>query len=117
MNKLFYLETIEALERHGHNGDEVIFVTDGIHNCFWLDFVEQLTGIGPLKYDAGYGIVIINLDLKIVGSNWWLERQQYDGKEWWAYKEQPKNPCQPGKLRILEKENVFTFEDYTKSLY
>lgn len=115
--RALYLETVEALEKNGHNGDEVIFVTDGIHNCFWLDFVQQLVDQDGVYYDPGYGSVMINLDLKIVGSNWWLERQQYDGKEWWAYKEQPKNPCQPGKLRILERENVFTFEDFMNSLH
>ena len=29
-------------------------------------------------------------DLVVVGDNWWIERRDYDGSEWWEYKEKPK---------------------------
>ena len=29
-------------------------------------------------------------DLVVVGDSWWLERHEYDGSEWWEYKEKPK---------------------------
>ena len=29
-------------------------------------------------------------DLVVVGDNWWIERHEYDGNEWWEYKEKAK---------------------------
>ena len=43
-------------------------------------------------YDAGYGFPEINMNLLIVGDNWWLERQEYDGSEWWEFKKYPEEP-------------------------
>ena len=40
-------------------------------------------------YDDGYGFNNISLNLKIVGDTWWLERDEYDGAEWWSFKEHP----------------------------
>ena len=28
----------------------------------------------------------------VVGNNWWLERHEYDGSEWWEYKQFPVKP-------------------------
>lgn len=41
-------------------------------------------------YDSGYGKSEVAEDLVIVGDGWWLERNEYDGAEWWEYKETPK---------------------------
>ncbi len=44
------------------------------------------------EYNAGYGMPIINEELAIVfkdGS--WLEREEYDGSEWFAYRKKPEN--------------------------
>jgi hypothetical protein len=32
------------------------------------------------------------LDLIIVGDNWWLERKEYDGSEWFEFKKKKKEP-------------------------
>lgn len=37
------------------------------------------------NYDAGYGSAEIREDLLIVGTDWWLERDEYDGSEWWTF--------------------------------
>ena len=42
------------------------------------------------EYDAGFGAMEVAEDLVIVGNNWWIERHEYDGSEWWEYKEKPK---------------------------
>ncbi|WP_421354963.1 hypothetical protein [Streptococcus suis] len=42
------------------------------------------------NYDSGYGSANVATDLVVVGKNWWLERGEYDGSEWWNYKESPK---------------------------
>lgn len=39
---------------------------------------------------TNYGSGFVATDLVVVGKNWWLERGEYDGSEWWEYKESPK---------------------------
>lgn len=91
-------ETEQVLSKAGRTEDEILFVTDGEHSCFWLDFKDQIKNI---TYDNGYGgFEEININLKIVGYQWWLERATYDGSEWWTYKTCPKNPASPGPLLI-----------------
>ena len=41
------------------------------------------------EYDDGYGITEVNMGLKLVGKDFWLERHEYDGSEWWEYKTLP----------------------------
>lgn len=41
------------------------------------------------NYDAGFGAAEIREDLVIVGKNWWLERREYDGSEWWVFRTMP----------------------------
>ena len=91
--------TIDCLARNEKSPDEVVFVTDGQHNCFWNEFAEQAARI---DFDPGWGTAEINLDLKVVGPSWWLERHEYDGSEWWEFKQLPKNPCNPGQLKYLD---------------
>lgn len=42
------------------------------------------------KYYSGFGAAEVAEDLVVVGDNWWIERHEYDGNEWWEYKEKPK---------------------------
>ena len=44
------------------------------------------------NYDNGYGCTKILSNLKIIGWNWWLERGEYDGSEWWELKTMPTIP-------------------------
>ena len=45
-----------------------------------------------IYYDSGYGSNEIPMNLVIVGDNWWLERAEYDGSEWWEFKTLPIKP-------------------------
>ena len=49
------------------------------------DFIEHAN----FEYNDGYGIEEINTDLILVGKDFWLERHEYDGSEWWEYKSMP----------------------------
>ena len=40
-------------------------------------------------YNKSFGNTVVNSTLKIVGLDWWLERMDYDGEEWWKYQEHP----------------------------
>lgn len=89
----FKEELLEALKLHNKTTNDILWV-EAVNKenekieinlryfLFSLDFL----------YDNGYGMVRINTQLKIVGSNWWLEREEYDGSEWWEFKEYPTRP-------------------------
>lgn len=80
-------ETVLVLQEFNLSIDDVMYVCDNSFWCTWKEF-EQLADI---EYDEGFGAAEINLDLKIVGNNWWLERYEYDGAEAWRFKELPFN--------------------------
>lgn len=77
------------LKKYNKSEKDVIFVSDGEKYC---NFSEFLNIIKDYKYDNGWGIPYINLDLKIIGNDWWLERHEYDGSEGWTFKTLPTQP-------------------------
>lgn len=91
-------EILEKLKAIGRTEDEIIFVTDGLHSTYWLNFKEQIANICYNSEDS----LVINSDIKIVGYQWWLERQhRYLSKTWhWEYKTCPKNPANPGSILV-----------------
>jgi hypothetical protein len=57
--------------------------------------ITDILWVGTKKeidYDNGFGGSIIATDLIIVGVDWWLSREEYDGSEWWRYNAYPKKP-------------------------
>jgi len=91
-------ETLDDLKELGLCPENVDFVTDGKVSMSWKDFVE----VANFDYDEGFGGNEIYLGLKIVGDNWWLERREYDGSEWWEYKKKPNSHLHYGECRIKE---------------
>ena len=81
-------ETKEALRELGKTPSDVIRVgrinTNAV--CSWGEFEKQAENI---EYDNSYGIPEVPEDLVVVGVDWWLERAEYDGSEWWEYKTLP----------------------------
>lgn len=81
-------ETIKVLEKHGKTKNDVVWA--GVYekkiplNLFW-QYIDK-------EYDKDYGLAQVNLRLLVVGNDWWLERHEYDGAEWWEYKEKPQEP-------------------------
>lgn len=78
-------ETIELLHKNGKTEKDVRWVgttefTIPVH-LFWK--------LADQKYDSGYGAQEVAKDLIVVGDEFWLERNDYDGAEWWEYKEFP----------------------------
>lgn len=80
-------ETTEILKENGkHIFDIVWFGTKKYrYDC-------DLQTLLNIEYDDGYGGHEIPTDFILVGDNFWLERREYDGSEWWEYKEHPKRP-------------------------
>lgn len=93
-------ETVEWLEELGYLESDVLWVgsRDGEFAMSWADFKDKFK---DLKYDAGFGSQEIAKDLVVVGENWWLEREEYDGAECWAYKKYPEITSGKGFDKII----------------
>ena len=67
----------------------------------WNDFAA----LANFKYDRGYVGQEIHGGLKVVGDDWWLERGEYDGSEWWEFKSLPEKPSKPTALSAQDLKN------------
>lgn len=92
-------ETIEELKDHGKTPKDVRWCgkTAWAENDYakeekyyftWEEFAE----VSNFEYEGGFGIKEILLDLVIAGDDFWLERHEYDGAEWWEFKTLPSRP-------------------------
>lgn len=82
-------ETIDFLNRNGRSVEEVIWCGSEQYGYFEWDHFKI---IADFEYDSGFGGPEIAQDLKIVGPDFWLERHEYDGSEWWEFKKLPQKP-------------------------
>ena len=111
-------ETTDLLTANGKTGADVRWV--GLIEAPWM-LINKKSGKEPdplpvgswddfvrfanFDYDAGYGGNEIAGDLVIVGDNWWLERGEYDGSEWWEFKTLPQPPAEKTPLRKSDLKN------------
>lgn len=84
-----YHETVECLAEHNKSLDDIVFVAGNGHEITRDNFVEIAKAY---DYYDGYGTNEVPMDLIIVGIDWWIERHEYDGSEWWEYKALPARP-------------------------
>ena len=87
----FLTETDRVLSRNHKTWDDVRWVGTREIELDIDAFKDVASGI---DYDSGYGIQEIVDDIVIVGDNWYLERQAYDGAERWRYITIPTRPMQ-----------------------
>ena len=78
-------ETMSILSKHGKTWDDVIGVCG---NEFQIT-KEQFLELSDILYHNRYGKQVIAYDLKIVGKDFWLERNEEDGLECWEFKQIP----------------------------
>ena len=81
-------ETLEALKEHNKTIEDIKFICSGNNNIS----IETFFIKADREYDDGYGGVEVDECLMIVGDDWWLERAEYDGAEWWEFKTIPQMP-------------------------
>lgn len=82
-------ETVHYLKESLKVPSDVEFVRFGeSFYCSW----DEFSAVASFNYDNGYGGAEIDLRLKVVGRDWWLERGEYDGSEWWEFKTFPEKP-------------------------
>jgi hypothetical protein len=106
-------ETIDILKTNKRKVTDIKWVgsSDGKFAISWNKFIE----IANFKYNNGYGSEEIIKDLVVVGKDFWLERHEYDGSEWWEYKSIPirtKNAKKFTKVRTEQYES--TIEELNK---
>ena len=78
-------ETIENLGKHNKSFDDVIAICGNDFQITKEDFEKH----SKTEYDDGYGSPKVAEDLLIIGADFWLERHEYDGSEWWEFKQMP----------------------------
>ena len=84
------VETVAKLKLHGKTASDILWCgSDAIGWFTWDDFsVIACT----TDYDCGYGANQIPINLVIMGKDFWLERFEYDGSEWWEFRTPIKKP-------------------------
>lgn len=80
-------ETLRELATYGKTFKDVKYV-QGSNFGITKENFEKVAK--KSKYYSGFGAAEVAEDLVVVGDNWWIERHEYDGSEWWEYKEKPK---------------------------
>jgi len=82
-------ETITILELNGKTLEDILWY--GTTDCVYNNPLPEFFNI---DYDSGFGSQEIPQELVVVGVDWWLERHEYDGSEWWEFKEYPTMPTE-----------------------
>jgi len=78
-------ETLDFLKSNNKKESDILYCCGDNFKFTW----ENFKNVSNVDYDSGFGSPEVALDLKIVGNNFWLERHEYDGSEWWEFKEFP----------------------------
>lgn len=78
-------ETNKELEVKGKSFDDVVAICGNDFQITKEDFEKY----SNTEYDSGYGAPEVAQDLLIIGVDFWLERHEYDGAEWWEFKDMP----------------------------
>ena len=81
-------ETKRALQEFKHNISDIIWIGGNDYRIKIDEFIK----LADVEYDNGYGGQEVAKDLVVVGEDWFLERHEYDGAEWWEYKTIPQMP-------------------------
>lgn len=78
-------ETLEVLKKYNKTFDDVEYI---ITNSYIMP-KDMYSKISNVTYNNGYGLPVVNTSLKLCGKDWWLERGEYDGSEWFDFKTMP----------------------------
>lgn len=105
-----YTEIVSILEENCKSIDDLILAIDS-HNKTKMDIEEFLKSAKYINYENGYGEHCINSHIKLLGKDFWLERETDDGREWWEFKQFPnsdgftKAPIEIRNISLLKRDN------------
>lgn len=91
-------ETIENLTAYGKAFEDVCYIQGADFKITKENFKQVAK---KSDYYAGWGSAKVAEDLVLVGKGWWLERSEYDGSEWWDFKEMPKQANETKEVKRL----------------
>lgn len=80
-------ETMRELANHNLDFDRDVIQVQTVDGYINKELFKMMAM--AINYDSGYGSAEIREDLLIVGDGWWLERDEYDGSEWWVFRTKP----------------------------
>ena len=85
MEKLTNLweETVSFLATYNKSWEDDVIAVCGSNFTIPKELFEKLAK--ETNYYRGYGHQIVAYDLVIAGTDWWLQRWEYDGSEGWEY--------------------------------
>jgi hypothetical protein len=94
-------ETLEKLRENKKLVEDVRWCGDseGKYKFSWKAFRK----LADVEYHNGHLGPEVVTSLVVVGDDWWLERGEYDGSEWWEFKTLPTRPakfCIPKSLLL-----------------
>lgn len=90
-------ETLRILQENGKKKSDVRWV-----GCSeFLIPVSLFWELADQEYDSGFGAQEVAADLIVAGDGFWLERHEYDGSEWWEFKEAPPMPLEEKTVKNL----------------
>jgi hypothetical protein len=81
-------ETLYLIKHSGKTENDILWVGTSTEYMTWENFKK----IADTDYDESWGSPKVAQDLMIVGDGWWVERGEYDGSEWWEFKQIPVKP-------------------------
>lgn len=97
-------ETMRDLRENGKSLKDVVWI--GTEEAEIP--LEVFKKLADAEYDSSYGAQHVAVDLVICGDGWYMERHEYDGSEWWEFKEQPKRPARKVEpLRVLDNNQLW----------
>lgn len=102
----FLQETKDVLERNNKT-------FKNIKNIYGNEFqitLENFIDFADKDYDNGYGGQEMPEDIKILGDDFYMTRDEYDGSENWVYHTMPNKITLPFK-KIEQKEKRAMWED------
>ena len=102
-----YYETVSFLTKQGKSIDDVVFVSGNGHEIPMDNFVAIAKAY---NYDEGYGTNEVPTDLLVVGKDWWIERYEYDGSEWWEFKTLPARPSAVRKVSGFNEWGEYVYD-------
>ena len=82
-------ETLEYLKEKGIDPEKEVKWVGARDGKYAMSFAEFAKKFAEVDYYDQFGHQEIARDLVIVGEDWWLERVEYDGSEWWDLKKTP----------------------------
>ena len=77
-------ETLKMLSDCGKSVDDIRWIGNYAEEIP----IDEFWKVADREYYDGFG----GAEIYIVGDDWWLERGEYDGSEWWEFKTIPTRP-------------------------